>query len=95
MIARQVRMILLTKELKSKNLPTEEIGKRLGITGFPLRKTLAQESGLTSRRLEDIHRKLLEADVSIKTGVIEDELALELMVTELAASVGRLWSRNR
>ena len=85
MIARQVRLLLLTKELRSQRLPAQEIGKRLSITGFPLRKTLEQEGGFTSRRLEHIHRKLLETDVSIKTGQLDEDLALELMIAELAS----------
>ena len=84
MIARQVRLLILAKDLKARNTPADEIGRKLSLSSYPLQKTLAQEQKLSGRRLVQIHRKLLEADLSIKTSQVSDEVALDILVAELA-----------
>lgn len=86
MIARQVRLLILAKELKAQRLQQAEIGRRLSLSGYPLTKTLEQEGRFTHQRLADIHRKLLEADLAIKSGGASDEqMALDMFIVELAA----------
>ena len=85
MIARQVRLLLLAKDLKAQGVSAGQIGGRLSLSGYPLRKTLEQEGRLSHASLTKIHRKLLEVDVSIKTGELDDQLALDLLVAEVAS----------
>ena len=89
MMARQVRLLLVAKDLKARGVPSAQIGQRLGLSDFPLRKTLDQEKGFTTEQLTQIHNKLLEADVSIKTGAVDEELALDLLITQVSSG-GRL-----
>ena len=89
MMARQVRLLILAKELRSERVPLAEQGKRLGLTGYPLRKTLEQERTFSAERLVQIHRKLLDADVSIKTTGTEDELVLDVLIAEVASKEAR------
>ena len=84
MIARQVRLILLARDVKAQGVPQSEIGGRLSLSGYPLQKTLEQEQRISSERLAAMHRKLLEADLSLKTGVAEDGLVLDMLIAELA-----------
>ena len=63
-----------------------ELGGRLRLSGYPLRKTLDQETMFTPEGLREAHRKLVEADLSAKTGRFDQETALELLVTELATT---------
>ena len=86
MIARQVRLILLARDVKAQGASQSEIGSRLSLSGYPLRKTLEQEQRISSERLAAIHRMLLEADVSLKTSAVEDGLVLDMLIAELAAS---------
>jgi len=85
MIARQVRLLLLAKELIAQRVPRAELGRRLSLSGYPLQKTLEQEGRFTTERLVHIHRKLLEADLSIKTGEASEQLVVEMLVAELAS----------
>lgn len=85
MLARQVRLIILAKELKALRLSEAEMAKRLGISpGFPLRKTLEQEGRFSLERLKEFYHQLLEADLSIKSGVLEDSTAIELLIMRLS-----------
>ena len=84
MLARQVRLLLLAKEHKSRGLNQPEIGSRLRLSGFPLRKTMEQETLFTADQLCQVYHRLLETDVSIKTGASDEQMALELLIADLA-----------
>ncbi len=84
MLSRQVRMIVRAKELVKQGKPKIEIQHKLGLTsGFALGKTLEQASRYSLPRLKQIYPQLLEADLSIKTGKYDAELALNILVAEL------------
>ncbi|MCH8827286.1 MAG: DNA polymerase III subunit delta [Chloroflexi bacterium] len=86
MIARQSRLLLLAKDLRAQRVPHQEMGSRLSLSGYPLTKTLEQEGRFTTERLKLIHRKLLEADIAIKTGAADEQMALDMLIVELSAS---------
>ena len=86
MIARQVRMVVRAKELRNQGKHEVEIQGKLGLTAeFALRKTLEQAARYPLARLKEVYRKLLETDLSIKTGKYEGELALNILIAELVA----------
>ncbi len=89
MLARQVRFLILAKDLKGRGFAQDEIGRRLSISGYPLTKTMQQEGRFTAERLTEIHRRLLEADLSIKTGAADEEMALDNLIVSLAATPQR------
>ena len=88
MMARQVRQLLLAKELKAQGLAPAEVGNRMSLSGFPLRKTLEQERAFTAEHLVQFHHRLLEADLRLKTGASDDRLELEMLIAEQAARPG-------
>jgi len=84
MLSRQVQMIVRARELRKQGEPEIEIKNRLGLTSdFALRKTLEQASRYSLPRLKEVYHHLLEADLSIKTGKYNGELALNILVAEL------------
>ena len=86
MLARQVRLVLLARELHSASVPIEEMGRRIGVTNrFALEKTLRQAERFSPVYLASVHRRLLSADLAIKTGELDERLAVELLVARLAA----------
>ena len=90
MLSRQVRQLVLAKELGKTGQSNEKIQERLGITyEFVLHKTLEQAGGFSLGRLEDLYQKLLKADLAIKTGKYGGELALNILVVELCQQRGR------
>lgn len=84
MIARQVRFLILAKDLKSRGLRQDEIGERMSLRGYPLTKTLQQEGRFSAQQLVEMHRRLLEADLSIKTGAADEQTALDTLIVALA-----------
>ncbi len=84
MLARQVRFLILAKDLKARGIQQNEIGRRLSISGYPLTKTMQQEVRFSAERLAEIHRRLLEADLSIKTGAADEDMALDTLIIALS-----------
>lgn len=84
MLARQARMLVRTKELIKEGRSEVEIQDRLGLVSeFAWRKTAEQASRYSLERLRELYRRLLAADLSIKTGEYEAELALNILAAEL------------
>ena len=87
MLARQVRMIVRVKELRKQRKSEIEIQDKLGLASeFALRKTLGQVDRYSLSRLKEVYHKLLETDLSIKTGKYDSELALNILIAELCQS---------
>ncbi len=86
MIVRQFRLLIQVKELKVEGADSRAIAKELGIHPFPARKLHNQATYFTPVQLEAVYRHLLETDVDIKSGEIEAEVALDLLVAGLAAT---------
>lgn len=85
MVARQVRLLLQAKDLTARRAAPDELARQLGLAPYPLRKITEQVRLFTLPVLELMHARVLEADLQIKTGLVDPDLALELLVAELAA----------
>jgi DNA polymerase-3 subunit delta len=83
MVARQVRILLGVKELAGQRLRPDDIASRLGQRPFVVRKALDQARGFSDAELAQLHDRVLELDHASKTGRIEAETGLELLVAEL------------
>ena len=93
MMARQSRLLIIAKELKAQSASNDEKSKRLGLSGFPLSKTLGQAERVSSSRLTRIHGALLNADHLMKkvstnvslTTKQDEELVLDTTIVEIAS----------
>jgi DNA polymerase-3 subunit delta len=84
MLSRQVRLVVRAKELRRQRRPETEIQSRLGLKSeYPLRKTLEQAQRYPLERLKLVYKRLLQADLSIKTGRYDGGLALNLLIADL------------
>jgi DNA polymerase-3 subunit delta len=86
MIIRQFRLLIQVKALKARGASSRDVAKTLGIHPFPARKLHNQATHFTSMQLEKVYRYLSETDLSIKTGKLDAEVALDLLVAGLAAT---------
>lgn len=87
MLARQVRLVLLAGTLRAEGIQQTDIGKRIGVNNrYALEKTLRQASHFGKDYLSATHRRLLESDLDIKTGKMDERLALEVLIGRLSAA---------
>lgn len=89
LIGTQVRRALIARELldsgMNPNMDREQMAARLGISpGFPLRRTVEQARRFPPGYMAGTMRRLLEADLAIKNGQMEERLALELLAARLS-----------
>lgn len=84
MIARQLRMMVRAAELLEMHAPPDAISSATGARGFPLEKLTRQARAAGRAASEASLRAAEHADHSVKTGRLDDELALELLVVRLA-----------
>jgi len=84
MIVRQFRLLLTGKEYLVSGGYPNQMADALGMNGFVAKKIAMQSRGFTLAGLERIYRALLDNDIKMKTGRIEPDLALDLLVASLA-----------
>ena len=85
MISRQLRLMALARDLTERGVPQGEMAKRLGVPSpYAVRKTVEQARRHSKEDLSWRYRRLLHADLAIKRGRLNPDLALELLVVELA-----------
>lgn len=83
MVARQARLLLQARALLEQGTGEREIGSALNLPQFALHRILEQARRWRLSQLEAMHRRVLAADVQIKTGELDAPLALDLLVVEL------------
>lgn len=85
MINFQFRNILMIKErLQSANsIQIRELSRELNLHPFVVKKTLQLAENFSFEELKNIYQKLFEIDLKIKTGQIEPEMAIDLLIAEI------------
>ena len=85
MIARQVRLLNQAKALAQAGTSAAALPAALGMHPFVARKAAGQARRFSAAALVAMHHAVLDADLSIKTGQADPQLALELLTVQLAA----------
>ncbi len=84
-IRNQYRRLLQAKALQLEGANEGLIAQKLGMKpGFPLTKLMTNAARFPTDRLDAAYRKLLEADVNVKTGVMDVETVVPTLIVELA-----------
>jgi DNA polymerase-3 subunit delta len=83
MLGRQVRILIQVSELRKQGLVPPEIASQLGLAPWMVPKFLDQAQKFDMAQLEAAHQQLVETDWAIKTGKMEEILALDLLVVGL------------
>jgi DNA polymerase-3 subunit delta len=88
MLGRQLRMLVQAKVLTGENASRSEIAEAMATNSdWVLEKTIQQSERYSLARLKSLYQQLLQTDLSIKVGAVDDETAISLFVTELASGV--------
>ena len=83
MISFQFRNLLMIRELIDKNRPYFLISKETKLHPYVVKKSHAQAQRFSLSELKKIYQKIFEVDLNIKTGKLEPETALELLITQI------------
>ena len=85
MVERQLRLLALARDSMERRVPQNELKRTLGTSSdFVVRKTMEQARRHSREDIAWRYDRLLEADLSIKQGRVDADLALELLVGDSA-----------
>lgn len=90
MITRQFRLITLAREASDARLSAAQIMDRLETRSqYVVDKTSQQARRFSMPLLRKCYQRIVKADLDTKTGIYDGELALELLVADLAGATAR------
>ena len=80
LITRQFQILLNLKDMGSKGFDQSTIASKVGIPSFAVRKNQAQAKGFTIEQLKTAIRDGVELEEAVKTGRLNDQMAVELFI---------------
>ena len=83
MINFQFRNLLMVRDLIEKRKPIYLFSKITNLHPYIIKKSYFQAQKFSLPELKKIYRKIFQADLSIKTGKVEPEVALDLLIAEI------------
>ncbi len=81
LIARQFNQLLLAKEMNSQGLDRGSIASKLKIPPFVAGKVISQAGVFSKDQILSFVESCVEAEEAVKTGRLNDRLAVELLIT--------------
>jgi len=83
MLARQVRNLLIVKDLADHRLSESEIVSKTRLHPFVIKKSLSQSRNFTAAQLLTLHGKLVGLDLEMKSTSTDPRILLTKFVTEM------------
>jgi len=84
MIIRQFRLLFMAKLLEEKGYSQGNIAEKIKVPNFIAQKVIQQSRNFTEKELEEGLNKCLEIDIYVKSGKIDNKLAIEMLLTRFA-----------
>jgi len=84
MVVRQFRLLIQAREILDGRGNKDDVARALGVHPFVAEKTSGQAAHFSMEALEAIYHRLLKIDEGVKTGQVTLELAMDMLVVELA-----------
>ena len=82
LITRQFQILMSLKDMGSKGFDQSTIASKVGIPPFAVRKNQAQAKGFTTEQLKQAIRDGVELEESVKTGRMNEQMAVELFIVK-------------
>ena len=88
LMAKQFRQILLTKKMEGEGKGQQEIASALGVRSFVAKNLSLCARSYRTKELEQILSDFVQAEEDVKTGRLNDRMAVEMMIVK-CSSVGK------
>ena len=85
LVVRQFRQMLSVKEMYQNHVDAREIARKAGIPDYLLSKNLSRAQRFTTEMLREFLRDAEEIETSINTGLLDDQLSVEILMTKYAS----------
>jgi DNA polymerase-3 subunit delta len=84
-IVRPYRQLVLLKEALDQRANAGQVARALGVRSFKVDENVRLAGRYTWPQLRRAYRRMLDADLNVKRGLMSDEASLQLLVHELCA----------
>ncbi len=85
LISRQFQILFHVRDMAAKGLDQQTMAKKAGIPPFAVRKNVSQAKGFTMEQLKQALRDGAELEEAVKTGRMDDQMAVELFLMKYSA----------
>ncbi len=83
MVARQIKIILLCKELDQKGVSLNEMSDSIGVHSFVIKGCVKQSKNFSKKQLLDALLECSNLETRIKSGKVKDVVGLETLIVSL------------
>lgn len=80
LITRQFQILMNVRDMSAKGMDASSIAKYAGIPPFAVKRNVSQARGFSAAQLKQALREGAELEEAVKTGRLEDRLAVELFI---------------
>lgn len=84
LIARQFNQMLQLKDLREQGMDHNTVASKAGLAPFIVKKTLSQAAHFSKEALRQAVEDCVEAEEAVKTGRLNDRLAVELLIVKFS-----------
>lgn len=85
LILRQFQILLNIRDMVRKGFDNQTMAQKAGIPPFAVRRNVTQAKGFTIAQLEGALRDGVELEEAVKTGRMDDQMAVELFIMKYSA----------
>lgn len=85
MISRQFRNILRCRDLEKEGNTISQIAEKLEMKEYPVKKCLSQGKKFKMKDIVEILKECLEFDNKIKTGLLNEKIAVEILIIKYSS----------
>lgn len=85
LITRQFHILLHIRDMAGRGIDQKTMAQKAGIPPFAVRRNLTQAKGFTMARLKEAVREGVELEEAVKTGMMNDQMAVELFIIKYSA----------
>ncbi len=86
LISRQFQILLAIRDMAAKGIGQQMMAQKAGIPPFAVRRNLAQAKGFTVEQLKGALREGVDLEEAVKTGQMNDQMAVELFIMKYSAA---------
>lgn len=83
MLAYQFRVLVKLKDLIERGVPFYELAKKSGLHPFVVKKSSYQLKSFELDKLKSLYKRLLDVNVAVKSGKLDELIALDLLLSEV------------
>lgn len=85
LISRQFQILLNIRDMSGKGLDNRTMAQKAGIPPFAVSRNVTQAKGFTAAQLKQALRDGVELEEAVKTGRMDDRMAVELFIMKYSA----------